>query len=721
MATAPFNVANPVFRNEKKQKLSDDEAIEWTDNIWQPGSGATDAVTMSMHKSWLVYVAYFLGITDFKSTDILADVDPNMIPTVTPYQVNLIFRFVQQTVAQLSRARPSLEVIPETPDIDDQIAAKIGEKFLEHYFEALGMRQMKAELAYWCATCGTAFSEACFEKSAGVETEVFKNPFSGTSLGRGDIGEEQMDLLRRIGSTKTMRPGEMEGGALAPFQVILPPQHKSMSTLPWVMIQRLVSVDWIWDRYPKIAPKLSAGDLASSEDNFYWQKLSHLVARQGTTFAGAGWHYDENTVLLKDYWHAPSGRYPNGFFVRRTKDLLLENEPHPVQKALKAKGLDLRERRWRADRFPIQRHVFAEAPGRIWGVGIVEHLIGLQNEYNHARHQMNAQRDLFSQPQWLIPRNSEVTPWHFEYGDGIEYNIGQGKPELINPPTVPMAFVEATQQTLRDMQTIAAQSEASQGQVPQGARSGVALESLQERDELAISPAVASMEIGLQAYSQHLLMLTWLHVDNETMVRTYGQFQAADVEIFKGSELRGNVMVRIQPGSMMPKSRATSLQIMFQAVQSGILQPMNPKHQEMMLKVLEIGDVDSMFFELSLQRRRATVENQMFSRPVMDEMTGQPRPFPDVQDFDDHAVHIEEHTKMMLTDEFELWPIMRKLAFQAHVAKHQRVIAQMVQTQMMLQGMGSPGGGSEPKQPGEASQPRERQPTPGSREKLQSA
>lgn len=721
--TAPFQIADPRFFGKKSGKLSDDEAMSWTDQIWGPGQPPKDPTLQSFHQLWLVCVAYYMGISDFRAVDILRDVDPQMLaPLQTPYKVNHIFRFVQQSVAQLSKARPALEVLPETTDIDDQMAAKVGEKMLQHYDQALGMREMRQELGYWLATCGTVFTDARWERQAGEDRETFLNPFSKQALPGMELDDESRDMLRRIGAVDAERSGEIEASVLAPFQVVPPPQQTKLHEMPWVLIQRLVSVDWIWDRYPDKAKKIGADDLVTSEDAFYWQKISQLVNRAGLPITGDVASFDDNAVLIKDFWHVPSGRFPNGFFVRRTKTVVLENDVHPIQKALQQHGMDVRHTRWRDSRFPLKRIVFADVPGRFWGMGMVEHLLQMQREYDYQRHQMNRQRDRFGQPQYTAPRTSEISFGRFEYGDVLEYDASQGKPELMNPPAVPMAFVESASQTLRDMQTIAAQSEASQAQVPQGARSGVALESLQERDDLAISPAVASLETGLQGMSSQLLTLTWLFEKRDVLVRTYGQFRGADVSVFKASELRGNVHVRIQQGSLMPRSRGASMQTVLNMVQAGILNPANPQHNAIMLKVFDIGDVDSLFYALSQQRRRAEHENQMFSKPEIDQLTGEPVPWPDVQDFDDHPIHVEEHTKLLLSDEYEDWPFGRKQALLGHVLKHQQAIADLVQGQILMQSLSAgPQQGSPPADRGEASPPRDRQPTPGQKSQSMSA
>src|SRR5262249_52789036 len=147
-----------------------------------------------------------------------------------------------------------------------------------------------------------------------------------------------------------------------------------------------------------------------------------------------------------------------------------------------------------------------------------------------------------------------------------------------------------------------------------------------------------------------LLSLGWKFMAMPRAVAIYGETRQADIKYFKGSDLNGNVRVRIRPGSMMPKSKAQTFDTIVQLAQIGILNMMDPREKRLALEAFEVGGIDKLFLAEDASRRRARIENLMFSKP-------DPSPgfaFPDVSVFDDHQAHYEEHVLFVQTDEFEL-------------------------------------------------------------------
>jgi hypothetical protein len=145
-------------------------------------------------------------------------------------------------------------------------------------------------------------------------------------------------------------------------------------------------------------------------------------------------------------------------------------------------------------------------------------------------------------------------------------------------------------------------------------------------------------------------------------------------------------------------------------IQMGALNPaMDPRDRRLVHKTMELGDSDKYFQEEDADRRRADIENQMFLKPVVDPTTQRPQPYPEVNDDDDHQAHIEGHLLFKKSDAYEALPLMRKMAFDAHLGAHKEALAMLVQTQAMLGQVfegGGGGGGSKPKETGKPSPPK---------------
>lgn len=675
--------------------LTDQEAWDLVNSRGAQTVGGRDPVHLALERQWFTNVAYFMGMQRVEAGEIEQLFDPNWAQVESPYIANHLVRIVMGTVSRMAAAKPQIDVLPKSTDIEDQIGAKVGDFFLKHYDDKFNFRRLRRDLGFWLTCCGNAFIETNWNPKAGKKSSFYTNPFDNSLMHPSQVGELDQQWLQEMGGFAEQAEGEIEVDLAMPFQVFTPPGYTKLEQMPWIVIEHDRSVDWLWDNYPDMAKLITPDELDSSIEAQYMRRLSSLVGRQGFSMPGRADDYSE-LLRIKTMWIKPSKRIPDGRKIVVSKTLVLENDKHPYRAA----GLDID--------FPVVHFRYCPVPGRFWGMSLVEHLLGPQREYNRTRHQVMQMRDILSAPQWLSPRNAELGVTRAEFGDIWEFNQMTGRPELVQPPAMPPIHMEASQGAIYDMQTISAQSEASQAQVPQGVRSGVAIRALQERDLSVMGVVVDDLEDGSKKVSENLLKLTDAFVSTPQMIHVYGDFRSADVMVHKGSDIRGNTRVRVAPGSMMPKSKAEGMQNVMDLLQLGALDPMtNPKDRRVILKTMEIGDAEKYFQEEDLDARRANIENQMFLKPAVDQRTGESAPYPGVNDDDDHQVHLDQHLLFKKSDAFERLPMMRKMAFEAHLAFHKEAIAQIMQTQALMAGMEGGGGGSKPREPGKPSAPKQ--------------
>ncbi len=705
---------DPFFeRNERITNVKDDEALQLLHSHSSIAESGFHPTTAALHRMWFLCVQHFLGLQNSRTQTIdqLMDIFPAAAPS--GYNANLILRMVMAEVARLSASPADVDVIPKSPDIEDQIGAQVGDRFLQHVEDKYQMKKVRRKLNLWRSIAGTGFLYTDWNERAGGEMEFFTNPMDGSMIKGDAIPEKAKAWLRKMGSSQKTMEGALEISALPPFAVLAPFGYEELADMPWLVIEQDRSLDWIWTHYPDEARDVRPDDFSTTAEGLWWRRLQGLVGSHGFQQATEGGRRD-SVVRVATLWIPPSGRCPDGFRITGTKTKLLDKVKHPF----KEKQLDIR--------FPVEVCRRCPVPGRFWGTGLVEHLMGPQNDYNRTRTQLMEHRDVLARPVWMAPQGIEWTTTRLEVGDVIEYrNGGYGKPELQNPPAISAIHVEALDRGVQELQTIASQGDVSQGQVPQGARSGVALQTLADKDMSVMRVVVEEQEDCFQRGYEKVLSLAWKFMSTPQMIRVYGEFRQADVAIFKGADLNGNVFVRIRPGSMMPKNKAETQEMLTGMLQNGALDPINNRRDKKFVwEAMEIGGADKMFLEEAGHRRRARIEDQMFLKPQVDRGTGMPQAFPDVNDDDDHEAHIEEHMLFKVTDAYEALPPMRKMAFEAHLAKHKAAIAALMQAQMLMQSAavgpdaeggagGAPGGGSPPKKAGKASQPAQRSETPG--------
>lgn len=706
MLTARDETTSVYTPNQKVTRLSDKEAFSLALQSVGAGSQGYDPTLIALRREWFINVATYLGYSDpdYASKAPLAQFNnANYRMRVQPYSANHVGRICRGEIARLSGQKPGWDVIPNTADQADRYGAKVAQQHLDHYYEAWRMEDRRYELNEWRTICGTGFYMLDWDPSAGQKNKLYQDPFTQQILESNALSDNDRQVLDMLGSFEEQIEGDFMPDIGAPFQVRIPLGPRKWEDVEWITITHLRSLDWLWEHYPKVAEKTDEYENDWSLDGQWFRRLASLVQYSGRDVAFGGTNLAEG-IEVHQHWRRPRGRFTKGLRVVFTNNHLCENGVHPFA----AMGIDVP--------FPAFPVYWQRAPGRIWGHGLVNDLRGPQEDYNRGRRQLINQRDVLSKAQWLASRQSRLGSSENITGRVWEYDARGGPPpQLQSPPAISQAHVVTRDHTLYDMQTIAAQSEATQGINPAGVDSGIQLARLQEQDARTLGPAIQSDENGWVWFAETALKLTAAFVKTPRLVRVVGTSLQGDVMFFRGLDLNGNTSVVIRPGSMMPRSKAETQQTILRLLELGALIPGDPDVQRYILDAFSIGGLDSMFHELDLDRRRAHHEEQMFLYPASDPEFA----FPDVEDHDDHQEHLRSHMRFMKTDDYELLPVTRKLAFRAHVEKHKLAIAQMIQAQQLLQGMsamgaGGPGGGSPPRQPGEASQPRQRRETPGS-------
>lgn len=686
-------------RDRPVTKVDDEQARTLLEETGASGSRRRNTFYVGQHQSWWMYVLRYMGFQTQDVVRLMEDTDPRLLATEGGYVANHILRIVSGNVARKSQAKPSWDVVPNTADQPDQDGAKVAQHLLDYAYDHLQLYRKSLERNLWLETCGTAFYLADWNFSSGGTRRIYIDPMRGVPVDGKSLQPQEREFLDRAGAYKDVTDGDWEVDVLSPFQVILPNHVKSIDQADWVRFDRVFSIDELWNRWPDKAKDVSPDDEWSSDTQSYWRRLTTMSSRLTSLMPGSSISGDG--ILVSELWMRPSKRCPQGMTIIGTKTNVLENGPNKFFK----QGHD--------ERFPIIDYHNIRVPGRFWSMGTVEHLLQPQLEYNRARDQINRQRDILGAPQWLSPKGSLQGPTRNEFGDIWEYDPIHGTPVLVPAPMLAPATVESAGMAVQDMQMIAAQSDPTQGNVPTGVRSGVAIRALQEKDSMVMGPAIADLEKGDERLGSLLLKLAWKNMKLPRAIAIYGEARQADIAWFKGADLNGNTRVSIRSGSMMPKSKAETMELVFNLMQAGALQPaVNPAHQRIVFKAMEIGGADKLFLQEDADRRRARIENNMYSRPPQNDPSFA---FPDVDVDDDHAAHLEEHLLFKKTDEFERLPPVRKMHFNAHMEMHKMALSQMLEAQVAMQTAAGAGSkGSEPRQPGKASQPREREATPGS-------
>ena len=360
-------------------------------------------------------------------------------------------------------------------------------------------------------------------------------------------------------------------------------------------------------------------------------------------------------------------------------------------------------------------HLHGIQTGKFYRRSVIRGLIPLQREYNRTRSQIIHAKNLMAKPQMMY-QDGSVDPRKITARAGIWIPVRPGfqfpSPVPIQP--LPNYVLQEVQQLASDFEDISGQHQISKGDASPGVTAATALAYLGERDDAYLTTIFNSIEAGIEKVARQSLSLFVQYVQTERLIKTVGNDGSYDAMMLSGSDIASGTDIRVESGSALPTSKAARQSLITEWMKMGFISPNDG------LRVLEMGMLKQYYNLIKIDENAAQRENLTMKRldeqqimqstmefqgkvqagdpsvmtqdPATGEMVpvNQPPVIP-VNDWDNHAVHVEVHNRFRKSQTFELLPDPVKEEFQRHIALHQQALQAQMMQQMMM-GM-APGAG----------------------------
>jgi hypothetical protein len=265
-------------------------------------------------------------------------------------------------------------------------------------------------------------------------------------------------------------------------------------------------------------------------------------------------------------------------------------------------------------------------------------------------------------------------------------------PRPLDLQPLPSYVLQEIDRLQQDMDDISGQHEISRGQNPSQVTAATALSFLQEQDESKLYYSIASIEEMVEKIGKHYLKFVIQYWDVPRMVRVTGTDGAFEAAQWKGSELRGNVDIRVESGSALPKSKAAKQAFLMDVFKMGAIEA------PMFLELLDLGGIEKAYEDFLVDKRQAQRENfkmkaiaedpSFVMATKMSDQTGEPFDAVNMgfaipaNNWDNHQLHIMIHNAFRKTQGFEMLPEAVKTIFEAHVTMHNIAAQQGVMSQL---------------------------------------
>ncbi len=234
------------------------------------------------------------------------------------------------------------------------------------------------------------------------------------------------------------------------------------------------------------------------------------------------------------------------------------------------------EGEWVGKTLPISFIRYTPVPGQLWGMGMIEPLLDIQDQYNRVRGQIIENSDLIANPKWMIPKSAGVPPSSItrRRGEKVYYNdVGGQRPMPVQMPSLPGYVLHQVSVLHGEMLDVAGVHATSLGKRAVGVTSSVAMQSLSSKDSQQLMVTQEDLEEAVADVGKVALTLMQKYYKEKRMMRMLDNLGTVVFKSLDSTSLMKDPEVFIEAGSMFRDERQDRDQKVMDLVQMGMIQP----------------------------------------------------------------------------------------------------------------------------------------------------
>lgn len=533
---------------------------------------------------------------------------------------NHIAPIVETRVAKLSRVRPIMSVRAQGGEDCDVKTAKIATNVLNSTYHRLALDGIITQATHYSEVFGSSFYK------------IVWNNNRGCSLGDSD-GERVYE-------------GDVDIIAVSPFEIYPDSLFRpSLSEVKSLIHARAMRVDDIEELY---GVRVEGADV----DVFKLEKASGGKFNKTKISSGI---VSDNAIVIERY-ERPTKAFPNGRVITVAGDKIVAISELPY-----VNGKDFTRD------FPFVKQDSISVPTCFFGTSVIERLLPLQRAYNAIKNRKHEFLNRLSMGVITVEDGSidtdELVEEGLSPGKVIVYRQGANPPQIMESGRVPIDFAYEEEKLTNEFISVSGVSEISRSSaIPDNVTSGVALQVLLEQDETRLNLTADEIKLAIKTVAKHILRLFKQFSSSVRMMKIAGDSQKAEVFYFNSSDLTSDDVV-FDTENEISTTPAQKKSAVLELFQTGLFSGSNGKIDERtkskILEIMGFGSLDNANDLTNLHISKALKEN-------LDASTKDIEP----SDYDDHDVHILEHTRYLLSGEENADRKIIEGKIATHINKH---------------------------------------------------
>lgn len=530
---------------------------------------------------------------------------------------NHIAPIMDSRIARLTRIRPIMSVRAASDEDADVKTAKLTTAVLNSTCQRLNTGELTYKATVWSETCGTAFYKIYWSdedgKSKGVDAD-------GKPVYEGDVRIE----------------------VVSPFEIY--PDSLCAEDLDGVESLIHAKAVRTVDIYRTYGVKVEGGDVEvlATGDNAARKSVLH------------------DAVLLIERYERPNENFPDGRLLVVAGGKILHSGDLPYLNGENGKR-----------DFPFVRQASIDKAGSFFGTSMIERIIPVQRAYNAVKNRKHEYLNRLTMGVVAVEDGSVDTDDLAEDGLSpgkiIVYRQGCNPPSIMGTGSVPSDLTYEEDRLLNEFILISGVSEFSRSSNIDGSvTSGVALQLLVEQEDARMTATGENLREAVKRLAKNVIRLFRQFADTKRIMKAAGEAGKVECFYFSASDLSSDDVV-FDTENELSYTPAQKKSAIYELLKTGILADengnMNERTKAKVLEILGFGSMDNALDLERLHVNKAETENvEGFFNPVA------------VDEYDDHAVHIDEHTRFLLSSDSQ--PVrddeVRKENALAHLSEHKK-------------------------------------------------
>lgn len=567
---------------------------------------------------------------------------------------NQIAPLVETRIANLKKINYMMKVKPATNELDDYAKAETSTSVLQHTQKVTDFETKKNTMINWNELCGNCFWLSWWDKDKGEKYAVEQ------LLEVGDDGVEK-------NKETAYYQGDLDYGLITPYEIFPESIFKqTVEAQRSIILEQVKTVDDIYDLY---GIKVEGSNVETFE-------LTPIGS-------GGGFGYENTTVTIGHrsvdnaekvitYFEKPSKHKPNGqMIIIVGDDNLVYYGDLPYS------------------RIPIIQSVCIEVAGQFFGKSAIERMIPIQRAYNGCVNRIHEFIKRVAIGSYITEEGSIDIEEYEQNGQApgamLVYKQGSNPPVPIANGNLPQEIMTERYNLKQDMEYAAGVSQLMvYGQAPSGVTSGKALDNLMEIDNTRLSLTGDNIRNSIRKLAIMWLEIYKKYATTHRIVNYVGGNNIGKAIVWSHEDINSYDVEYVTENELLMSEDAQK-QRFFDAYNMGLFTDKNgvipPRVKHKALEYMKCGNYSEIMSIDLLQIQAAQRENVFFENGVI----------PEVTDFDEHEIHIEEHLRYVLQMDFQLLkhkkPEYAK-ALEDHLRHHKEIVAQAEQQAIMAMQMG---------------------------------